>query len=208
LHSGAIETLRDTPHIYTSCFQVLSLCGLGEVELAAGNGTAALAHYRRARRLITESRRIIGSVRLLLRVNSGLAASYAAAGEMPRAVELAHEVAAQLRDIPPPKPTATFECSLAQLWLSLAVAQTRIGEFDNAAASVVSACDLGWLDWRWLRADSAFGALQTHPVFASCVDRLASAPDAEFPTPSLTLPAVPESSAPAQATPARTPIRE
>ena len=55
-HLDALEALRDTDHIYTTCFETLSACGLGDIELRCRNESAALTHYRRARRIIRESR--------------------------------------------------------------------------------------------------------------------------------------------------------
>ena len=60
-HLEALEALRDTEHIYTSCFETLSACSLGDIELRCRNETAALAHYRRARHIVHESRTAVAA---------------------------------------------------------------------------------------------------------------------------------------------------
>src|SRR6185295_483559 len=102
------------------CFSTLSACGLGEIELRLGNPAAALAHFRHARRIVRESPRTTGGARLLIRIDAGLAAAYAAAGDVERARELADEAAAQLEAVSGQSATTTIECSLAQLCLVLA----------------------------------------------------------------------------------------
>src|SRR5436305_4326489 len=64
-HLNSLDVLRHTDRIYTSSFETLSACGLGEIELRIGTESAALTYFRRAKRIIGESRRAVGSVRLL-----------------------------------------------------------------------------------------------------------------------------------------------
>ena len=182
-HLDALEALRNTEHIYTSCFETLSACSLGDIELRCQNETAALAHYRRARRTIRESRATVGSARLLIRINAGLAAAYAASGEMTRARDLAAEAAAQLESLAGQTATATFECSFSQLWLTLAATEVRLCNIDAAAASLQRARLLGWLDLPWLRVDPELLPLHSHTAYISFIDELASAPDTEIPVP-------------------------
>ena len=87
-HLDSLDALRGSDHIYTTCFETLSACGLGEIELRSRNESAALTYFRRARRIIGESRRTAGSARLLIRINAGLAAAYASTGDIARAREL------------------------------------------------------------------------------------------------------------------------
>jgi tetratricopeptide (TPR) repeat protein len=182
-HLDALDSLRDTDHIYTTCFETLSACGLGDIELRCQNESAALTHYRRARRIIRESRSTVGSARLLIRINAGLAAAYAATGEMARARELAGEAAAQLESLAGQTATATFECSLPQLWLTLAATEVRLSNLDAAAACLTRARFLGWLDLPWLRIDPELRPLHGHPAFLSFVEELESAPDNGIPAP-------------------------
>jgi len=192
MHLEALETLRETDHIYTTCFQTLSTSGLGDIELRCGNHGAALTHYRRARRFITESRRITGSTRLLIRVNAGLAAAYAAAGEMERAEELASEAATQLQSLAGQTATVTFECSLAQLWLCIAVTEVRLGRIEAAAESLTHAHESGWLDGRWLSTDPELSSLHGHSAYVSFLEELASAPETEIAIPAITAAQRPE----------------
>jgi tetratricopeptide (TPR) repeat protein len=182
-HHDALESLRGTEHVYTTCFQTLSWCCLGEIELRRGDPAAALAQFRRARRMITESRRIVGSPRLLIRVNAGLAAAYAASGDIDRASELAIRAAEDLRGPAGLPQNVTFECSVAQLWLSLAVAEVRLGRIKSAVAHLSRARDTGWLDVVWLRADPELRPLAGDPAFDAFVDELDSHPQRDFPAP-------------------------
>ena len=182
-HLDALEALRDTEHIYSRCFEILSACGLGDIELRCRNEGTALTHYRHARRIIRESPRTVGGARLLIRINAGLAAAYAATGEMARAFELASEALVQLESLAGQTATATFECSFAQLWLTLAATEVRLGNLDAAAACLARARELGWLDLPWLNIDPELSPLHGHPAFVSFVEKLGSAPDPEIPLP-------------------------
>jgi tetratricopeptide (TPR) repeat protein len=180
-HRESLEALRDTPHIYTSCFRTLSACGLGEIELARRDGNSALTHFRRARTIILESRRVIGSPRLMLRANSGLAAAHALTNDRERALEIKLAVVSELRDSPPSASTATFESSMAQLWMCLAVAQVYTGDLNEAAASVVRACDFGWHDCQWLETSCFFEQIRAVESFSAALARLRSASQFELP---------------------------
>jgi hypothetical protein len=182
-HTQALDSLTGTEHVYTTCFQTLSWCALGEIELRCGDAPAALAHFRRARRLITESRRIVGSPRLMIRVNAGLAAAYAASGNAERATELAAQAAEEMRGPAALPQNVTFECSVAQLWLSLAVAEARLGRIDMAAAHVRRAYETGWLDWTWVRTDPELRPLARDEAFRSVLDDLACRHEQDFPAP-------------------------
>ena len=182
-HLEALKLLRGTDHIYTTCFETLSACGLGDIELRFRNESAALTHYRRARHIVHEARTTAASARLLVRINAGLAAAYAATGEMARGRELATEAAAQIDDVTASTATATFECSMPQLWLTLAAAEVRLRDLDAAAACLTRARQLGWLDLPWLRTDPELRPLHGHPAFLAFVEELASMPDIEIPMP-------------------------
>jgi serine/threonine protein kinase/tetratricopeptide (TPR) repeat protein len=193
LHLNALEALRNTDHIYTTSFETLSACGLGEIELRKRNETSALTYFRRARRIIGESRRAVGSARLLIRINTGLACGYALTGDQARARELADEAAVQIKSLAGQTATSTFECSFAQLWLSLACAEIRLGKVEAAADCLDGARESGWLDAAWLRKDPELRALRDHPVFLAFVQELDAAPVIDTPAPSYGSGAVPES---------------
>jgi serine/threonine-protein kinase len=180
-HLEALEALRNNDHVYTTCFEALSICGLGDIELRCRNESAALAHYRRARRIIRESRVTMGGARILIRINAGLAAAHAATGDLVRGRELAGEAAAQLEGLEGQTVTATMECSLAQLWLCLAATEARLLNLEAASAYLQRARSLGWLDLPWLRTDPELRPLHDHSTFLAFVDELASAPDIEIP---------------------------
>jgi TolB-like protein/predicted Ser/Thr protein kinase len=180
-HLDALEALRNTNHIYTSSFETLSACGLGEIELRAGNESAALTYFRRARRIITESRRTAGSARLLIRIDTGLACAYARLGDQERARQLADAAAAQIGSLDGQTATATFECSFALLWLGLACAQVRLGDLEAAVASLERAHQSGWLDAAWLRIDPELRPLRDHRVFRGFVEELDAAPPVVLP---------------------------
>jgi serine/threonine protein kinase len=182
-HLDALDALRDTTHIYTATFQTLSTCGLGDIDLRLGDTSSALTHYRRARRIIREARSAVGGARLLIRINAGLSAAYAAASEMERARELALEAATELESVAGQSATTTFECSVAQLCLTLAAAESRLGNLDLAADYLNRARVSGWADLHWLRTDPELHALRGHPAFTLFVEQLASAPEVAIPMP-------------------------
>jgi serine/threonine-protein kinase len=175
-HVQAVETLRNSTHIYATAFHTLSLCGLGDIELRYGSPGAALLYYRRARGLATESRQIVGSVRLLIRVNASLASAYAATGETARAIELLDEARTALAGPATLPSAATIECSLAQLQLCIATAEVRVGQLEQAEASLDRARQLGWLDAHWLRNDPELRPLARSGAFELFVNELESAP--------------------------------
>jgi serine/threonine protein kinase len=180
-HLDSLNALRDTDHIYTTCFETLSACGLGEIEVRGGNANAAMTYFRRARRIIGESRRTAGSARLMIRINAGLASAYAITGDVARGRELADEAAAQILGLAGQTATSTLECSFAQLWMSLAAAEIHLGNVEGAALCVERAREQGWLDGVWLRNDPGFRALHEHPVYLAFVQELEAAPPTEIP---------------------------
>lgn len=129
---------------------------------------------------------MIGSARLLVRANAGLAAAYAATGDMARSKQLAVEATDQLEALTGETASAMLECSIPQLWLILAGTEARLGNLDAAAEYLGRARKLGWLDLPWLRIDPELRPLRGHPEFLSFVDELAAAPDVEIPMPNLT----------------------
>lgn len=179
----ALESLRGANHVYTTCFQALSWCALGELELRCGDLPASLARFRRARRVITESRRIVGSPRLMIRVIAGLAAAYAASGDTERATEIAMQAAEEMQGPAALAQNITFECSLAQLWLTLAVAEVRLNRMDRAVDHLRRCCNAGWVDVQWLRTDPELRPLANQATFMALLENLASTPEQKFPTP-------------------------
>jgi tetratricopeptide (TPR) repeat protein len=175
LHQESLRALRGTDHIYTACFETLSSCGLGEIEVRRGNTADAFTHLRRARRTIGESRRTAGSARLMVRINTALASAYAMVGDQERARELTGEALSQLDQLRGQASTATFECSFAQLWLCVAAAQNRLGEIEAAAGCLQRARESGWLDAAWLRSDPELAVLHGHPVFTTFLHELDAA---------------------------------
>jgi predicted negative regulator of RcsB-dependent stress response len=180
IHLDALEALRLTDHVYTTSFQILSACGLGDIELRRGNASTAAAHYRHAHRIIQESPRTLGGVRLHIRIDSGLAATYAMSGDLSRARELATAAVGQLETVAEQTTTATFECSLAQLWLILAATFVRLGELSTAATFLARARAKGWQDLPWLTIDPELGLLRETPEYNSFTDALMSAPAVEI----------------------------
>ncbi len=181
----AAEALRAEPeHLYRDCFLALSVCGLGDIALRAGDDPGALAHYRQAWRLVKETPRIVGSARLLVRASAGLAAAYAGTGDRDRAHELARDAAGQLAAVTGQTATVTFESSLAQLHLLLTVTMLRLGDEAAAAGHMERARELGWRDLPWLLADPELRPLHGHAVYLSTIDGLRAAAGFDVPIPS------------------------
>ena len=179
----ALDALKPSAHVYRDTFRALAACSLGDVDLRCGSPETALTHYRHAGRIIKEAPRTAGSIRLLNRASSGLAAAYAATGETERGEALASEAAAQLEVIEAQIGTITFECGLAQLCLGLAVAHLRLGRKDRAAEMLDRARVAGWLDLPWLLNDPELTPLRAHPVFVRFVVELRSGPAWDIPHP-------------------------
>jgi TolB-like protein len=172
----ALTHLEQGPdHLYRNCFLTLSACGLGDAALRLGDPSAAAAHFRRGWRIVHEAPRMVGSQRLLIRTAAGLASSYVAMGETARARELYEASSAQLVEVGAQLATLNFECGLAQLNLSLAVASIRLGDLDRAADHLRQARASGWLDAIWLRVDSELEPLHAHPAYVDWLAELDAA---------------------------------
>lgn len=184
-HVDSIESLRHTDHVYGTCFKILSVCGLGEIALRWGDEDSAAAHFRHARRIIREFPRTTGSARLIVRINAGLAAAYAAAGRSDRAGQLADEAAMELEGVASQPANATFECSLAQLWLCLTVAKLRLGDLAAATRCLAKARRLGWMDLTWLGIDPLLRPLHGSSEFSAFCEELVSGPEVQIPVPAI-----------------------
>jgi eukaryotic-like serine/threonine-protein kinase len=187
-HLSSIESLRPLDHVYSDTFQALSACGLGDIDLRSGDAHSALRHYRHAHRVVSQSRHILGGARLSMRANTGLAAAYAAEGNAVRARELMADVPQQLETLAAQTVTTTFECSIPQLWLSLAVAEVRLGELQTAATYLERARKTGWLDFVFLRNDPELRPLHDHPSFDVVVAELPDVSGVAFPMPAFGVP--------------------
>jgi serine/threonine-protein kinase len=177
----ALDQLQNSDHLYGTCFQILSACGLGEIEMRTGDVKAAFAHFRHAHRIIREAPRTVGSGRLTVRIDGGLAAAYAVAGDAERAQQLVERATAELEGPVSQPVNATIECSLAQLWMTMATAELRLGHPDAAARCLVRAREKGWQDGVWLRVDPELGPLHDRPEYIAFADSLASPPEIEMP---------------------------
>ena len=156
----AFDSLTAGPeHLYRECFLVLSALGIADLDLRANDASSAIAHYRRAWRIVKESPRIVGSSRLLIRAAAGLAAAYAATGDAARARELVLDASQQLEAVAGQTASVTFECGLAQLHLSLASAYHRLGDDASASTHLGGAIDAGWSDLAWLGLDPELSPL-------------------------------------------------
>ncbi|HYP05493.1 MAG TPA: protein kinase [Bryobacteraceae bacterium] len=182
-HLNALEHLLNTDHIYRTAFQILSACGLGDVELRVGNAAAASTHYRHAHRMLREAPRTTGAARLQIRIDAGLAGAYAGAGETSRAAELAASACDQFQRVLGNSATATLECSLAQLAIVLAATLARIGDVRAAAGFLARSRELGWMDATWLQVDPELEPLRATFEYRSFLETLASAPNVEIPMP-------------------------
>jgi hypothetical protein len=182
-HLEALELLCNNDHVYTTSFQILSACGMGDIELRSGSASVALQHYRHAHRILKESPRTVGGARLRIRIDTGLAAAYAGTGEASRARELIDAVVQSMVSVAQQFATVSFECSLAQLWLSLAAAYLRIGETDMAGGCLARASEAGWSDLIWLNSDPELRPLHHDARFLRFVKKLTLSPAVEVPVP-------------------------
>ncbi|HBY58447.1 MAG TPA: hypothetical protein DEH78_01410, partial [Solibacterales bacterium] len=182
-HHQSLEDLHGEQHIYATAFQALSTCGLGEIELRSGSASEAFPHFRRVRRMVRESPRIVGSPRILVRIDAGLAAAYGLAGDSDRGREVADRATAQLRELGNRTSTATFECSYAQLWLSLAAARAVLADPAGAAEALNESRRNGWADVEWLTLDPLLESVRGTPEYTGFVAQLRAAP-----RPAVTLP--------------------
>jgi serine/threonine protein kinase/tetratricopeptide (TPR) repeat protein len=179
----ALGVLERREHLYRETFRVLSYCALGDIALRAGDPEEALAHFRHARRITTDTPRVVGSSRLTIRADAGLAAAYAAAGAVARGLQLADEAIARLETVASHTGTITFECGLGQLCLDLSLAHVRLGRPDEAAALLARGLASGWRDRTRIASDPELQPLHAHPAVARA---MAALPD--DPGPSIDVP--------------------
>jgi TolB-like protein len=158
---SAAEVLEPSAHVYRDTFRALGACTLGGIALRTGATEEALSQYRHARRIVKDAARLAGSQRLLIRVDAGLAAAYAASGDAARGRQLAEAATAQLASVAHTG-TITFECGLGQLCLDLAVAECRLGRIDRALELVARALASGWRDTAWLMRDPELRHVRDH----------------------------------------------
>lgn len=181
----AIDALKPSDHVYRDPFMTLSACALGDVALRTGDFEAALTHYRYAWRVVNESARMIARDRLIIRSMTGMAAAYAAVGDLARSGELADEAWRRLRATKGNVSSSLFELCYAHPGLAMAVAEIRRGQIDAGAQWVAEAVETGWRDRSWLLTDPELAAAREHRAFRAATDTLRDSPEITITLPPL-----------------------
>lgn len=169
-HRESLESLRDVQHVYKDVFATLSACGLGEIELRAGDAGEALTHFRHAWRLVKEEPRMLGNVRLGIRAQAGMAAAYATLAEFQPAERHLSEAASRMGSIG--FGSFVWDTLLGQLHYTLASAQLRLGLSAEPIASLSRAIDAGFADAVWLETDPEWKTLHEEKDFRQLVERI------------------------------------
>src|SRR5262249_5210776 len=159
-HLESIEGLRSVTHVYSGVFTALSACGLGEIELRTGRFDEALTRVRHAWRLVKEDPRMLGSIRLSIRSQTGMASAYAASGQREKAEEHLAEAVSRLPSVD--YASWIWDTMLAQLHYSIAAAQLRLGLTAEALTSLNSGIDTGFADRYWLETDPEWSLFREH----------------------------------------------
>jgi DNA-binding winged helix-turn-helix (wHTH) protein len=164
----SMATLSASNHTYAEAMKVWCMCGLGDAELRRANAAAALAHYRLAWQIVQESPAILSQERHAARVQAGLAAAYATAGDHDRAVNLLSQAEQRLPSCVDLR-ISTPGAHLADLLYALAVAWMRLGDPERAISFLHRAFQSGWHDQVWLLRDTELAPLQLMHAFRSLI---------------------------------------
>lgn len=169
-HLECLESLRGAEHVYRDVFVTLSACGLGEIELRAGQAALALTRFRHAWRVVKEEPRMLGNIRLGIRTQAGMAAAYAELGEREKAEQHLAEATSRMPSLT--LASWVWDTLLCQLHYSIAVAQLRLGLPSEAIASLGRAIDTGFADLHWLSADPEWESIRKNADFNELVERV------------------------------------
>ncbi len=180
LYAATASSLEACDHVYREAFLALTACGLGELLLREGRTEDALTEFRRASRLVKEYPRMLGRQRVLTRTLAGMAAVYAAQGEISQARKLLDEAAQYLTEIARTPQSWLWEGALGQLHYALAAANARLGECDAALLCLEKAIESGWRDAHWLASDPELSSLFSHARFQALQENLKRLPVLEF----------------------------
>lgn len=176
----SLEILSAVDHMYREAFQALTACALSDLNLREGNAEGALAMARRALRTVKEFPRMLGHERVLARVNSAMAAAYAAAGDSARARELVREAGERLDTVRKQPQNWIWQAAASQLAHAQAVALARLGETDAALDQLEQAVNSGWRDADWLERDPELASLRGHERFHELVGKIRTLPPVRF----------------------------
>jgi hypothetical protein len=131
--------------------------------------------------LVQEHTRVVSHQRISARVQSGLAAAYAAIQTPKRAADLL-DTAACLAAQSVTTGHAAAGASLHELYWSLAVTCVRLQDGQRALDMLERAVCSGWLDRLWLENDPELSTLRDQPRFKALVDRIEQTRNVRFPT--------------------------
>ena len=162
--------LSASDHMYKDGMKAAAACSLGDLELRESRADTALIQYRKAWQTIQESPTMNAHERHGARALAGMAAAYAASGDLERAISLLRQGEERLkicRDIR----NAAAGANLAELEYCFAVACVRIGNGEEALRHLHRAVAAGWCDSNWLQEDPELSPLRSQPQFSSLVEQ-------------------------------------
>ena len=130
---------------------------------------------------------MIGQERAGARALAGMAAAYAAQGELGHARELLSQSLEWLSNARPVERSGPG-ANLAELLHAIAVAQVRTGQSEDALDTLGHAVNAGWRDANWLRQDPELRPLLDEPRFMALVEQVRRSPALEITVPAANSP--------------------
>jgi hypothetical protein len=174
-----LERISESDHMYRDAMSATAACVLGDVELRQAHCSGALAAYRRGWHTVQEYPRIAAYQRIAARVQAGLAASYAATGEVKRARDLLDRASQTARDSESIEHAAAA-ATMSELYWTVATAWARLRDDTRALEALQSAVRTGWRDAAWMERDPEFEALRGSDSFQRLVKGVREWPRVRF----------------------------
>jgi len=171
----SLNALYQSDHTYRDGMRTLSACGLGDAHLREGKPYLALADYRQAWQIVQEYPTMLAQDRHSVRALAGLAAAYAAVGELKRATQLLSQALQKLEKAAKPQ-SAAAGANLAELYYAVTVAHVRAGNSKEALDALEKAIHAGWLDAGWLERDPELRPLQCFTRLAELLQQIRQSP--------------------------------
>jgi tetratricopeptide (TPR) repeat protein len=162
-------------HVYRDLVCAFSSCGLGDTCLRHGDAEVALTHYRRAWQAVQEAPTMLAQERAGSRALAGMAAAYAAQGELERARELLAQSLQRLANARLPVHVTPLAW-LAELLYAIAAAHVRTGQYTEALNMLEQALSAGWRDAHWPERDPEIRPLHQEPRFTRFLEELRRCP--------------------------------
>ena len=159
-YTRSLNVLAKTDHLYTSAFQALTYCGMGQIEFAAGSYDKALQSFKKAKKITEKVSGGLGIGYVLAKTTIGMAKAFHELG-MSREAKLHFQKSLQLIE---KKESYDFswiwEGSDAQAYYDLASYQALLNRPQKALGYLKKAIGCGWADLPQLKNDACFDSIR------------------------------------------------